>query len=183
MAEEQIFSKVGEAAVSWNKVEHIVDRILQLYLDTDAITTAVIMKPLRATDREKLLRRLVTAKEIDETIKTEVEEALALCAICRDNRNLILHNAGGPDGSFAANTLKHVSRVCQDFDDLVKYLNRLDVAVTTVIYERSSRETPIGDESSDDELLPAIVFAAPERPIRPRRLQHNHIRKVVKAND
>ncbi len=179
MAKEQIFSKVGEAAVSWNKVEHIVDRILQLYLDTDAITTKVIMKPLRATDREKLLRSLVSAKEIDDAIKVEINEAITLCAICRDNRNLILHNAGGSDGNFATNTLGHVTRVCEDFDVLVGYLGDLDVALSTVIYQRSDRETL---ENSDDEYLPEIVFTAPQRPARPRRLQHNHIRKVEDAN-
>lgn len=183
MSREQILSKVGEAAVSWNKVEHIVDRILQLYLDTDAITTTVIMKPLRATDRERLLRSLVSAKEIDDAIKTEINEALVICAICRDNRNLILHNAGGPDGNFAEKTLKNVSRACDDFQTLVAYLANLDIALSSVIYERSSRETPIGDESSDDELLPNIVFNSPERPSRPRRLQHGDIRKEANADD
>jgi|TARA_R110002049_G_scaffold75674_2_gene194565 hypothetical protein len=184
MEREQIFSKVGEAAVSWNKVEFIVDRILQLYLDTDSITTKVIMKPLRATDREKLLRSLVAAKEIDDTIKLEINEALTLCAICRDNRNLVLHNAGGPDGNFASTTLHHVTRVCGDFETLVSYLKRLNVALSSVIYERSSRETPIDDESSsDDELLPDIVFTAPDRPNRPRRLQHNHIRTIANADE
>ena len=91
---KDLLAKVGHVAVSWNEAEHVVNRLLWLYLDTDEKTALILTKPLRASDREKLLRELVDAKEIDKAVAHEIKEAIKLSAACRENRNTILHNAG-----------------------------------------------------------------------------------------
>jgi hypothetical protein len=170
-----VLARVGHVTVAWNEAEHLINQMLWLYLDTDVLTAEILTKPMRATDREKLLKALVAAKEIDQAVATEIGEALKICAVCRDNRNTVLHNAGGETGEFGARALESMTLFCREMDTTVAYLRDLRTALTRVIFERGSRETPIGDESSNDELLPPIVFVVPVRPKAPRRLQKQDI--------
>ena len=60
--------------------------------------------------------------------------------------------------------------VSQAYDDMVaviEYLKALQVAVTKLIFARAGRETPIGEASFDDELIPLQQFERPQRPPRP----------------
>ncbi len=175
MSREASLACVGHVTVAWNEAEHLITQMLWLYLDTDVITAEILTKPMRATDREKLLRSLVDAKEIDGAVSTEIREALKLCAICRDNRNTVLHNAGGGTGEFGARAFASLTQFCGEIDVTVSYLRDLRTSLTKVIFARGSRETPIGDESSNDELLPLIEFEMPERPASPKRLRKQDI--------
>lgn len=130
---------------------------------------------MRASDREKLLRQLVAAKEIDPVISAEVDEALKICGACRDNRNTVLHNAGGEIGEFGERALDSMSQICDDLTPILVYLRELQASITQVIFARGGMDTPIGDESFADELRPLIQFAAPRRPAKPRRIQKHDI--------
>lgn len=167
---DALLARVGHIAVAWNEAEHIINRLLWLYLDTDTNTADILTKPMRAADREKLLGALVTAKEIDQNVADEIREALRLCKACRDNRNTILHNAGGGNGAFNDAALEILTRICEELNVATNYLRELQASVTRIIISRAGRETPIGedgDESSNDELLPLEVFERPNRPERP----------------
>ena len=172
---DAMLSRVGHIAVSWNEAERIINHILWLYLDTDVRTAEVLTKPMRPSDREKLLKELVRLKEIDPAVDEEIGEALRICGICRDNRNAILHNSGGLGEIFTEQAIEAVTSICIEFDDALIYLRALQESVTKVIYLRGARETPIGDESFMDEELPPIEFQKPERPKRPRRFNAQEV--------
>lgn len=152
-----LLPKIGHIAVAWNEAEHVVNRMLWLYLDTDAQTAAILTKPLRATDREKLLRVLVEVKETNKVMASEIVEAIKLCATCRENRNTILHNLGGGNGEFASDALETLSRVCDEITSITVYLRDLQLAVTKVIFARAGDEEAISD----------VRFEQPKRPLRP----------------
>lgn len=172
---ENLLARVGHIAVAWNEAEYVLNRLLWLYLDTDAQTAAILTRPMRAADREKLLRALVDAKEIDKTIAEEIGEAIKLCAACRENRNTILHSAGGSNGEFADGALTLVTDACGEITKVVAYLRELQAEVTKIIFARAGRETPIDEDHYGDELFQLPQFNRPTRPGKPTMIARSKI--------
>lgn len=179
MERDAVLAKVGHVAVAWNEAERIINRILWLYIDTDVRTAEILTEPMRPTDREKLLKQLIREKEIDKKVSDEIVAALSICKTCRENRNIVLHSIENNGTHLSKGVHEIISKLCEDFDKTLIYLRLLQTAVTEITILRLDRETPIGDESSNDELLPEIVFHAPDRPKKPHKLSLKELLRNV----
>jgi len=168
---DETLQTVGNIAICWNRADDYIAKLATLYLDLDPIVFDILVKPLRATDREDLLKKAVAAKEWEAGIRTEVLEATARAKICRENRNIILHQLGGLTGELSAGSESMLDRVLSDLIATCDYLRDVHDAVRSVIQDRNAREVPTSEgESGDDELLPLVVFAPPARPSKPRKI-------------
>lgn len=169
MSRESALSMVGEIAVSWQAVEKCVLDLLWLYVGTDRPTFEIILGPLRPTDKEKLLRDLVTAKEPIDDLRNDVLIALARVAILRENRNMTLHglsdNPKGPEEW----PIKNLQLVCDQLHALVPNLEGLCSLSTAMIMLRDEAPTPDGLESPPFDAAP-IVYPKMEWPPKPSKV-------------
>lgn len=162
---------VGNIAICWNKADEHVERLCTLYLNLDTIAVDFLVKPMRATDKENLLRKVVGYKESDPEIKAEVLEAIKRTAVCRENRNIVLHQIGSLDGEIDPKADDILLQVLADLTATCDYLGLVYEAVRKVMQDRDAREVPnFEGKSGDDELIPLAVFEKPQRPPKPHKL-------------
>lgn len=167
---------IGSIALAWNRAEDAVASMAALYLDVDALTFDLLVKPLRPQDREKLLRSVIAAKEFDDNIKKEVDEAIKRTQICRENRNKILHRLGELEGPLTDRSEKRLETVLDEIVAECAFLAELRARLSTVLFDRSTRDVP--DEAGgtgSDELRPVAEFVAPERPKKPKQLKFEQL--------
>ncbi len=174
--QDSVRRTIGSIAIAWNRAETAVASMAALYLDVDALTFDLLVRPLRPQDREKLLRSVVAAKEFEKAISSEIEEAIRRTQICRENRNKILHRLGELDGNLTDDSEAKLVRVFDEISAECAYLEVLRLQVTAVLFDRASRDVPDDDDrTGDDELRPIVRFEAPERPVKPRQLRFEHL--------
>lgn len=174
--QDSVRRTIGSIAIAWNQAEDAVANMAALYLDVDTLTFELLVKPLRAQDREKLLRAVVAAKEFDEAIKKEIDEAIGRSKTCRENRNKILHRLGELDGQLTEESEGLLETVLDEINAECVFLAELRTNLGTVLFDRSTRDVP--DEeggTGSDELRPVAEFVAPERPAKPRQLQFDQL--------
>lgn len=162
--QDRALSLIGQIAISWNKIENVVLDLLKEYLDTDSITTKILLKPLKPSGQEELLRKLVSAKETSEDIKEEVAEALKRCATLRENRNTILHKIGIDSDDLSESA---VDRLQSFYEALIRfhiYFQALRLEIITILADRAKREIHGDALADDDELRSFPTFNAPDRP-------------------
>lgn len=178
--QDTVRQTIGSIAIAWNRAEDAVSAMAALYLDVDTLTFDLLVKPLRPQDREKLLRSVVVAKEFEEAISTEIDEAIKRTQICRENRNKILHRLGELNGNLTDESEAKLVCVLNEISAECAYLEVLRSKVAAVLFDRASRDVPDDEnKTGDDELRPVVKFEAPERPIRPRQLKFEHL-EVIK---
>lgn len=147
-----------------------------LYLDVDTLTFDLLVKPLRPQDREKLLRAVVTAKEFDEDIKSEIDAAIKRTQTCRENRNKILHRLGELDGKLTERSEDLLETVLAEINAECVFLSELRTNLGTVLFDRATRDVPDDEGGTGaDELRPVAAFEAPERPAKPKQLQFDQL--------
>lgn len=167
---------IGSIAIAWNQAEGAVADMCALYLDIDSFAFDLLVRNLRPQDREILLKRVVAAREFENSISNEISAAMKRSQICRENRNKILHRAGELNGDLTAGSHQLLKNVLTEIQSECAYLAELKEKITTVIFDRASRNVP-GEEdvTGDDELRPTITFEAPDRPRNPRNLKFEHL--------
>lgn len=169
--QDEVRQTVGSIAIAWNKAEAAVAGMAALYLDVDPLTFDLLIKPLRAQDREKLLRAVIAAKEYDEVNKDEISSALKRTQTCRENRSKIVHGLGDLDGHLTEASVKTLQRVLGEIEAECAFLSELHQRVARVLLDRNAREVPNAeDEFGDDELRPVAKFVPPERPQKPKQM-------------
>ncbi|SOC16838.1 hypothetical protein SAMN05877809_1099 [Rhodobacter sp. JA431] len=174
--QDTVRQTIGSIVIAWNRAEDAVASMAALYLDVDALTFDLLVKPLRPQDREKLLRAVVGAKEFDREIVAEVDQAIKRSQICRENRNKILHRMGELDGNLTPESEAQLNRVLSEISRECVYLDALKLQIAAVFFDRTSREVPDdGGGTGDDELRPVLAFIPPERPANPKALKFEHL--------
>lgn len=170
---------VGSIAIAWNRAEASVADMAALYLDIDPLTFDLLIKPLRAQDREKLLRAVVGAKEFDVTIKSEIAQALKRTQICRENRSKIVHGLGDLEGQLTEESVETLGQVLVEIEAECEFLCQLHLRISRVLFDRNAREVPNDEnQSGDDELRPVVEFIPPERPPKPKQMQFEALEVV-----
>ena len=169
--DKDLLYALGGIALWWNRIENDFLSILKLYVNTDAVTLGVILKPMRPTDQEILLRRLVDKIEPTEEIKECIFKAITCCGILRKNRNLILHSLGSQDGNVSEKAIENVSNFSEELPVFHEYFVHLVNSVRVIILDRESREIQADAESGDDEIRPFPEFVNPQPPHEPERLE------------
>ncbi|WP_299207983.1 hypothetical protein [uncultured Tateyamaria sp.] len=169
--QDEVRQAVGSIAIAWNRAEAAIAEMAALYLDVDALTFNLLIKPLRAQDRERLLKAVIAAKEYDEFIKNEIALALKRTQICRENRSKIVHGLGDLNGHLTEASVRVLERVLREIEAECVFLSELHQRVTRILFDRNAREVPNDeDEFGDDELRPVAAFVPPERPQKPKQL-------------
>lgn len=176
---DSVRQTVGSIAISWNEADELVAQIAILYLDLDQVAYDILIKTMRPTDREDLLRKVVKAKEYNADIVAEVADALANTQACRENRNIILHHLGSIGGELTEQTERLLERVLADLTATSLHLRNLHVSIRSVVLDRLGREMPSFDgETGKDELVPLVSFTPPLRPSKPRRIKLENLKAV-----
>lgn len=151
---EQSLISLGEIAVGWSSAEDTVRKLLWLYMGTDRPTFEILVRDLRATDMERLLRDFVKGKEPDVFLRKDIETALTWVGILRVNRNDALHGANLHDG-VEIWPLAELRDIGAQMSLCVPILNELFARASKFIVARETSETPIGDESFPESELVA----------------------------
>ena len=177
--QDAVRQTVGSIAIAWNQAEAAVSSMIGLYLDVDRLTFDLLVKPLRAQDREKLLKAVVAAKEFDAAIKDEIDKALKRTQICRENRNKVLHRLGELDGHLTDSSAEALQRVLVEIEAECTFLDELRLRIAPVLFDRNAREVPNDENrSGGDELRPMVEFISPDRPGNPRQMRFERLEVV-----
>lgn len=166
----ETLQRLGKVAILWNQSDAKLTEILWLYMGTDTPTAALITKPMRSSDCEKLLKSLAKAKEVRQEVIDEIDAGVNLFRRARENRNELLHNLGpnSPDLSLAG--INRIEACAQEMESVHAYLTDLKVAISALITRRE--EPIIYDEEGveNDPVHPDHIFEAPDRPEQPDRI-------------
>ncbi|OYU75569.1 MAG: hypothetical protein CFE32_13805 [Alphaproteobacteria bacterium PA3] len=164
-----VLELIGRVAVDWNNLESRLWRIAQLYLDTDMVTTQLLLEPMRASDISNLVLKLAKAKELNHVVKDEIIWWIGVINKCRENRKKILHRVGNEleaDGKLEV----YLVDFCADLVNIKSYGESLFNEIEAMFYDASSRPTPDGEYSGPEEFLPLRPFNPPPRPNSPKTL-------------
>ncbi|MEQ5794164.1 hypothetical protein LZ686_05850 [Paracoccus sp. NFXS7] len=172
--QDSVRQKIGSIALTWNQAEVALRDIVNLYVDIDALTFGLIIRPLNTASLEKLLRKLISAKEPERTITAEINASLDRMRICRENRNTILHRIGELSGNLTAESEMLIARSLEEMNAERQFMLALKLNLTVIIFDRAARHVPNDeDESGEDESRPVVAFNPPARPNRPIELDFN----------
>lgn len=174
--QDSVRRAVGSIAIAWNKAENAIARMAALYLDVDPLTFELLVKPLRAQDREKLLKSVLDAKEFDLSICEEIVKSLRRAKICRENRNKILHRLGELDGELTKDSQDMIDDALDAMVVECDFLGQLYTQLVAIVFDRAARDVPNDEgQTGEDELRPVVVFVAPPRPRLPRKLDFERL--------
>lgn len=162
-----VLELIGRVTVDWNNLESRLWRIAQLYLDTDTLTTRLLLEPMRASDISNLVLKLTRAKELNHAVKDEIIWWIGVINKCRESRNKIIHRVGN-DFEADARLEAYLVEFCAGLVDIKTYGDNLYKEIEAMFFDASSRPTPDGDYSGPEEFLPLRPFNPPPRPNSPK---------------
>ena len=169
IANADLLAAVGRIAILWNELEKVSDDILRLYIDIDEITATLILKPMRSTDKAKLLKTVYSQKETDDYVLEELNWFINCLGIYRENRNTLIHQIDGDEENLSAIAQKRIGALADGLNEFLDYTKLLFERVQVYWGERADRELPIDGMSGPDEDRPLEAFIAPDRPDKPRK--------------
>jgi hypothetical protein len=162
-----VLELIGKVAVEWNNLEGRLWQVAQLYLDTDKLTTELLLGPMRPSDISKLILKLAKAKERNVLIQNEISWWVGAIDKCRETRNKILHQVGNGlevDGKLEV----YLVGFCASLVEIKSYGESLFVEIQAVFYDAANRPFLDDDLSGPNELFPLRLFIPPQRPGLPK---------------
>ncbi|MCE8008590.1 hypothetical protein [Aestuariivita sp.] len=147
---------IGDIAIRWSEVESNLKELLWLYVGTDRPTFDLLFGRSNGDHIEKMLRRVVTAKEVDDIARKDALEALTRCKVIRDNRNTILHKMRSDHIEDAASLFPKLVATQESLTAYSEALSTCMAKLSLFVARREALETPDGfDEAPDaDERVP-----------------------------
>lgn len=141
---------IGDIAVRWSEVEGNLKELLWLYVGTDRPTFNLLFGRSSGDHVEKMLRKVVMAKEIDKTAREDALEALTRCKVIRDNRNTILHKMRSDHMDDAASLFPKLVSTQESLISYSEALGACMVKLSLFVARRDAVETPDGEDEAPD---------------------------------
>tara|TARA_R100000365_G_C2745102_1_gene73870 strand:- start:1440 stop:1943 length:504 start_codon:yes stop_codon:yes gene_type:complete len=141
---------IGDIAVRWSEVEANLRELLWLYVGTDRPTFDLLFGRSSGDHVEKMLRKVVMAKEIDKIAQGDAIEALSRCKTIRDNRNTILHKMRSDHVDDAASLFPKLVATQESLISYAEALSACKINLSQFVARRDAVETPDGEDEAPD---------------------------------